>query len=106
MNILICLTAISSVASFVEWYKKGLRGEEDAATGRCKTRAGVVEVSIVAAVLSAVMGLSLSAFFGLSGLWVVLGISVSIFSLQYVVDVAVVKRAVNSAIERKGAVNA
>ena len=47
MNILICVTAISSVASFVEWYKKGLRGEEDAATGRCKTRAGVIEVFLL-----------------------------------------------------------
>lgn len=91
--------AIVSAAALVEWYKKGLRGI-DGKTGRRESKAGAVEVSIFAAMASLAFGVAFCNLSGMEGFSSVGGVSLSIFSLQYLVDMTVVKKAVNAVIDK------
>lgn len=94
----IFIGCITSVACVVEWYKKGLRGyntEEGT-----KTRASVIEVSVFAFAVSLLMALSFCTFVSVLVPLCVAGVTVSIFGLQYFVDLTVVKTAVNAVIKK------
>ena len=94
----IFIGCIISVACVVEWYKKGLRGyntEEG-----IKTRASVIEVSAFAFSVSILMALSFCTFVSVLSPLCVAGVTVSIFGLQYFVDLTVVKTVVNAVIKK------
>ena len=93
------IIAIVSAAALVEWYKKGLRGI-DGDTGRRESKAGAVEVSTFAAMASFAFGVAFCNLSGMDGFCSVGGVSLSIFSLQYLVDMTVVKKAVNAVIDK------
>lgn len=96
-KVTIFIGCITSVACVVEWYKKGLRGystEEGT-----KTRASVIEVSVFAFVVSLLMALSFCTFVSVLSPLCVAGVTVSIFGLQYFVDLTVVKTVVNAVIK-------
>ena len=93
------IIAIVSAAALVEWYKKGLRGI-DSDTGRRGSKAGAVEVSIFAAMASLAFGVAFCNLSGMEGFCSIGGVSLSIFSLQYLVDMTVVKKAVNAVIDK------
>ena len=94
----IFIGCITSVACVVEWYKKGLRGSNT--EEGTKTRASVIEVSAFAFAVSLLMALSFCTFVSVLSPLCVAGVTVSIFGLQYFVDLTVVKTAVNGVIKK------
>ena len=93
------IIAIASAAALVEWYKKGLRGI-DGPAGRRESKAGAVEVSAFAAVASVAFGSAFAVLSDMHGFCIIGGVSLSIFSLQYLVDVTIVKKAVNAVMDK------
>lgn len=102
MNIFTYLAiGVAVVAVLVEFYKKGPRGITDA-EGRRRTKAKPWEVYIIAAICSAPWGVGIHTITeGENPIFILLW-TVSIYAFQYIVDMAVIKKAVNALIARLG----
>ena len=101
MQFVIFIIAVISTACCVEWYKKGIRGT-DTPTGRV-TSAGVGEISVFAFVVSAVFAFAFCCMFAdFAGVAVKVGVTLSIFSLQYFTDMTVIKKTINGVIASIG----
>lgn len=102
MTVILFLALICAIAVLVELYKKVIRGYQNE-RGELKTKAGKAEIIAEAFGLSIICacGMTLANDLGLGWksviIWVIL-----IFSFQWLVDVKVVKKAVNAMINRNG----
>ena len=101
MQFVIFAIAVVSTACCVEWYKKGIRGE-DSPSGRV-TSAGVGEISVFAFAVSGVFAFAFGCMFAdFAGVAVKIGVALSIFSLQYFTDMTVIKKTINGVIASMG----
>lgn len=101
MQFVLFVVAVISTACCVEWYKKGIRGK-DTPTGRI-TSAGVIEISVFAFIVSGIFAFAFCCMFDdFAGIAVKIGVSISIFSLQYFTDMTVIKKTVNGVISSIG----
>ena len=101
MEFILFVIAVISTACCVEWYKKGIRGK-DSPAGRV-TSAGVVEISVFAFTVSGAFAFAFCCMFaGFVGIAVKIGVTLSIFSLQYFTDMTVIKKTINGVISSMG----
>lgn len=99
MFITMLIFSIVSVACFVEWYKKGLRGVK-CTDGTYTTKATKIEIYCVAGVLSCVWGVVLHVIEPY-GFITYIAYTFLVYSLQYFVDMKIIKLAVNEMIKNK-----
>ena len=101
IKFILFVIAVISTGCCAEWYKKGIRGK-DTPTGRV-TSAGVIEISVFAFAVSGVFAFAFCRMFDeFSGIAVKIGVTLSIFSLQYFTDMTVIKKTINGVIASVG----
>lgn len=98
--VIILAVAVIVVAIAIEFYKKAIRGEKQA-DGTIKTKAKSWEVYLVAFALCVPWGFGLKALSGGNWILVVLW-SFAVYAIQYVVDMALVKKVVNGLLSKIG----
>lgn len=98
--VIILAVAVIVVAIAIEFYKKAIRGvkQDD---GTIKTKAKAWEVYLVAFALCLPWGFGLKSLS--SGSWIMVPLwSFAIYAMQYVIDMALVKKVVNGLLSKIG----
>lgn len=102
MKALFIAAAVLVVAILIEVYKKVFRGVKDE-EGNIKTKAKSWEVYIFAFIASAPWGVGCSIQVGEGINWYIAFLwTVAIYAMQYIVDMALVKKTVNGLLKRLG----